>query len=306
MTTYDKNNKIISKKENKPEVATTSLKDRASQMKQEKKEASNPFSKLAGLQEELHDEETKDDTNVAEPVAEPVAEETKVAEPVADETPKIVTEVNPNKVTPKAIVMPTPQSWQRITMDGGTPKLLNQLVFLGQRTDYNVGMKHRYKFANLNYIDGTNRIITAKFPKDGVAGEQERINYKGYDLEITKYGNSAVCRLSKDDELILDFVSLATVIDVLQDLLNPTDVCDISWGQIDQSIKLKRGLKSRIKELTDDDSPVSQRTRKTTDAEVVTANDAPKTEDTAALEDAPKAEDATTTEPDTLIADKAE
>jgi len=150
------------------------------------------------------------------------------------------------------------KAWQKISGDGNN--LVNIITFLGTKVDYAVGMKNKYKFPNLSISDGLNRIVTAKFPKEDMKPLSESIEFKGYVLDIDKFGNSAVCTLhDPDGRCILEFVSLATVIDVLQDALNPDAECLISWGTIDQIIKHKRGLKSRIKNLGDNDEPVRQR-----------------------------------------------
>lgn len=166
--------------------------------------------------------------------------------------------VEPKKVEFKKIEQKTTHNdnvqlkpWQRRTEDG---RIVDTIVFMGKEVEYTPGMRYQYKFPSLR--DGLNRVVTGRFPKNNHPNSVEEITYMGYDLRIEKYGaNAIVCKLSKDGKVILNYVSLATVIDVLQDLLNPDDKCTISWGTIDQSIKLKRGLKSRIKRLTADDMP---------------------------------------------------
>lgn len=141
--------------------------------------------------------------------------------------------------------------WQRKTKDG---RIVDTIVFMSKEVEYTPGMRHRYKFPSLR--DGLDRVVTARYPKGDKPENVNEITYMGYDLRIEKYGaNVVVCKLEKDGEVIANYVSLATVIDILQDLLNPDDKCTISWGTIDQSIKLKRGLKSRIKRLTASDMP---------------------------------------------------
>jgi hypothetical protein len=130
---------------------------------------------------------------------------------------------------------------------------------MGDTIDYNRDFKVEYKWGNLKLKDGLTRIVTARFPKADNPDATEDIEYKGYNLKIEKYGNSAVCELTNKEGPILRYVSLATVIDVLQDLLNPGETCDIPWSTIDQSIKLKRGLKSRIKNLNENDLPAGRR-----------------------------------------------
>lgn len=172
-----------------------------------------------------------------------------------DETPKQESTTKSASNNKKTLV---PKMWQRVSEDGKS--LINVITFLGEKLDYSVGLKHKYRFPNLSAADGTNRIITAKFPKADVKAVTESITYKGYTIDLEKYGNSAVCRLKDPDGIcLLEYVSLATVIDVLQDELNEGEDCQISWGTIDQVIKFKRGLKSRIKQVDDEDAPVSQR-----------------------------------------------
>lgn len=149
-----------------------------------------------------------------------------------------------------------PKPWQKIVEENGKQKLVNQIIFMGKPIEYNGDFKVEYKWGNLKPKDGLKRIVTARFPKAESPDAVEEISYMGYNLTIEKFGNSAVCELSDSFEgVILKYVSLATVIDVLQDLLNPCETCDIPWGTIDQSIKFKRGLKSRIKNLDENDLP---------------------------------------------------
>lgn len=156
-----------------------------------------------------------------------------------------------------------PKPWQRIvTADGGKQKLVNQIIFMGETIDYNGDFTPKYKWGNLKPKDGLKRVVTARFPKAESPDTVEEISYMGYNLTIEKFGNSAVCELSDSEGVILKYVSLATVIDVLQDLLNPVETCDIPWSTIDQSIKFKRRLKSRIKNLDENDLPVGKRKAK--------------------------------------------
>lgn len=144
--------------------------------------------------------------------------------------------------------------WQRRTKDG---RIVDTIVFMGKEVEYAPGMRHRYKFPSLR--DGLDRVVTARYPKGDKPNDVNEITYMGYKIRLEKYGaNAVVCKLEKDGEVIANYVSLATVIDILQDLLNPDNKCTISWGTIDQSIKLKRGLKSRIKRLTADDMPAGR------------------------------------------------
>ena len=162
-----------------------------------------------------------------------------------------------------------PKPWQKIvTTDSGKQKLVNQIIFMGETIDYNGDFKVEYKWGNLKPKDGLKRVVTARFPKAKSPDAVEEISYMGYNLTIEKFGNSAVCELSDSEGVILKYVSLATVIDVLQDLLNPCETCDISWGTIDQSIKLKRGLKSRIKNLDENDLPAGRRKAKVESTEL--------------------------------------
>lgn len=150
-----------------------------------------------------------------------------------------------------------PKAWQRVTEDG---TLTNVITFLGEKVDYEAGLKHKYKFPNLSVSDGLTRIVTAKYPKEQYTPKKQEIEFRGYKINIDKYGSSAVCTLHDPDGLCtLEFVSLATVIDVLQDELNEGDECWLSWGTIDQIIKKKRGLRSRIKDLNEDDLPANSR-----------------------------------------------
>ena len=181
-----------------------------------------------------------------------------------------------------------PKAWQRIdASDPNKPKLVDQLTFLGEKMDYEPGFRAEYDWNNLDNSDGLKRVVTAKFPKANRPDGVDVVDIMGYKLTIEKYGNSAVCKLegpwtTEDAEgnevqhqnyTILEYVSLATVIDVLQDLLNPKDddgngTCTIPWGTIDQVIKKKRNLKSRIKNLGENDLPArSQRGKKETTAE---------------------------------------
>ncbi len=155
-----------------------------------------------------------------------------------------------------------PKPWQKIVTTDSGKKLVNQIIFMGKTIDYNGDFKVEYKWGNLKPKDGLKRVVTARFPKAESPDTVEEISYMGYKIIIEKFGNSAVCELSDNDSVILKYVSLATVIDVLQDLLNPCETCDIPWGTIDQSIKLKRGLKSRIKNLDENDLPAGRRKAK--------------------------------------------
>ncbi len=155
-----------------------------------------------------------------------------------------------------------PKPWQKIVEENGKQKLVNQIIFMGKPIEYNGDFRAEYKWGNLKPKDGLTRIVTARFPKSESPDTVEEISYMGYKIIIEKFGNSAVCELSDSKSIILKYVSLATVIDVLQDLLNPCETCDIPWGTIDQSIKLKRGLKSRIKNLDENDLPAGKRKAK--------------------------------------------
>lgn len=155
-----------------------------------------------------------------------------------------------------------PKPWQKIVEENGKQKLVNQIIFMGKPIEYNGDFRAEYKWGNLKPKDGLKRIVTARFPKAESPDAVEEISYMGYNLTIEKFGNSAVCELSDSKGVILKYVSLATVIDVLQDLLNTGETCDIPWGTIDQSIKLKRGLKSRIKNLDENDLPAGRRKAK--------------------------------------------
>lgn len=201
----------------------------------------------------------------------------------APETPVEAKTENKGQQAPetpkKEVKMPEPKAWQRLDVsDPNKPKLVNQITFLGEKMDYEPGFKAEYEWHNLDNADGLRRVVTAKFPKSNKPDSTDIVDFMGYKLTINKYGNSAVCKLEgpwQDEEgnpiknaVILEYVSLATVLDVLQDLLNPKDAngngtCTIPWGTIDQVIKKKRGLKSRIKHLGDNDLPArSQRGRK--------------------------------------------
>jgi hypothetical protein len=170
-----------------------------------------------------------------------------------------------------------PKGWQRVSDDNKS--LINVITFMGVKIDYEVGLKHQYRFPNLSVSDGLKRIITAKFPKDNMKPVIEEITFRDYTVHIEKYGNSAVCKLYDPDEIcMLEFVSLATVIDVLQDELNDENDCWLSWGTIDQIIKKKRGLKSRIKELNDEDLPSRSRKGKEVAADSETPAPAPEEE----------------------------
>ena len=129
---------------------------------------------------------------------------------------------------------------------------------MGETIDYNGDFRATYKWGNLKLKDGLTRIVTARFPKAESPDAVEEISYMGYNLTIEKFGNSAVCELSDSEGVILKYVSLATVIDVLQDLVNPVETCDIPWSTIDQSIKFKRRLKSRIKNLDENDLSIAE------------------------------------------------
>jgi hypothetical protein len=244
----------------KVEVKKEETKDQATMVKQEVKkeeivnevkanmvadgQATEKEVNKAGDSKEVQDKAQE----VANEVNKEIKEEPKQEEPKQESTTKNASD---NK---KTLV---PKIWQRVSDDGKS--LINVITFLGEKLDYSVGLKHKYRFPNLSAADGTTRIITAKFPKEDVKAVTESITYKGYTIDLEKYGNSAVCRLKDPDGIcMLEYVSLATVIDVLQDELNDED-CETSWGTIDQVIKFKRGLKSRIKEVSDDDAPVSQR-----------------------------------------------
>lgn len=160
--------------------------------------------------------------------------------------------------------------WQRIDLTNPEkPKLVDQIVFLGKTMDYVPGYKHTYTWSSIKSADGLKRVVTARYPKAGDPKEQYVVEFKGYRLDIDKWGNSCVCKLSgpyegHDDVVILNYVSLITVLDVLQDLVNPKGedgkgVCNIPWGTIDQVIKNKRQLKSRVKAVGEDDLPSRSR-----------------------------------------------
>lgn len=165
-----------------------------------------------------------------------------------------------------------PKAWQKVvTGEGGKQKLVNVITFMGEEMEYEPGHREEYFWPNLDAADGLKRVVTAKFPKTDKPDNSETVDVYGYKLTIDKYGNSAVCSLEKGEEVILDYVSLATVIDVLQDELNPKGedgkgTCSIPWGTIDQVIKHKRNLKSRIKNLGEDDLPVRSSRKKETPA----------------------------------------
>jgi hypothetical protein len=157
----------------------------------------------------------------------------------------------------------SPRAWERIDeTEDGKKRLVSQITWLRKQVDYKGDMIEEYKWPNLDAKDGKKRTVTARFPKADKPDSTDEITYMGYTIGINKYGNSAVCSLSDAEGLILQYVSLATVIDVLQDLLNPNDTCNITWGSIDQAIKNKRGLKSRIKNLGSDDLPVKGQRKK--------------------------------------------
>ncbi len=173
---------------------------------------------------------------------------------------KVENEVHTTTATKQKKLEPKP--WQKIVTTDGKQKLVNQIIFMGETIDYNGDFRAEYKWGNLKPKDGLKRVVTARFPKAESPDAVEEISYMGYNLTIEKFGNSAVCELSDSKGVILKYVSLATVIDVLQDLLNTGETCDIPWGTIDQSIKLKRGLKSRIKNLDENDLPAGRRKAK--------------------------------------------
>lgn len=190
------------------------------------------------------------------------------------ETPKKVTSDEIKNAPKKEKPQPElhPKAWQTILERDGKKSLQNQIVFDGERVNYEVGLRHKYRFPNLDASDGLNRIVTAKYPKSDEPDSTEDIDYMGYHLILEKYGSSVVCELREigpdgiDTKTIAKWVSLATILDILQDRLNTGETCDISWGLIDQSIKYKRGLKSRIKNLDEKDMPVSSRGKKSADA----------------------------------------
>lgn len=158
-----------------------------------------------------------------------------------------------------------PKPWQRIEEVDGKQKLVSQIVFMGEEVDYRGDYIAEYRWGNLNPSDGLKRLVTARFPKQENPDVVEEINYMGFNIKIEKYGNSAVCEMSDAEGTILKYVSLATVIDVLQDLINDGDTCEVGWGTIDQSIKLKRGLKSRIKNLNENDLPAGRQKKAKTE-----------------------------------------
>lgn len=212
----------------------------------------------------------------------PVAkqEEVKQAPIEKNETPKNETPADQKapEAPKKEVKMPEPKAWQRIDVsDPLKPKLVNQITFLGEKMDYEPGFRAEYDWNNLDNSDGLKRVVTAKFPKSEHADGTDAVDFMNYKITIDKYGNSAVCKVEgpwKDAEgndiqsgLILEYVSLATVLDVLQDLLNPkeedgTGTCTIPWGTIDQVIKKKRNLKSRIKNLGENDLPARSQRKK--------------------------------------------
>ena len=183
-------------------------------------------------------------------------------ETVTEVAPEVHTTLEDSTVATKQKKL-EPKPWQKIVEENGKQKLVNQIIFMGKLIEYNGDLKFPYKWGNLKPKDGLTRIVTARFPKAESPDSVEEISYMGYKIIIEKFGNSAVCELSDSKGVILKYVSLATVIDVLQDLLNPCETCDISWGTIDQSIKLKRGLKSRIKNLDENDLPAGRKAKLT-------------------------------------------
>lgn len=200
---------------------------------------------------------------------------------VIPEEPKEVKEVEKAKdkapeTSKKEVKMPEPKAWQRVDVsDPNKPKMINQITFMGEKMDYEPGFKAEYNWSNLDLADGLKRVVTAKFPKADKPDGTDELTFMGYNLTVNKYGNSAVCFLSDaDGNSILEYVSLATVLDVLQDLLNPKDEngkgeCNIPWGTIDQVIKKKRNLKSRIKHLGEDDLPLRSRRKSAEETEEV-------------------------------------
>lgn len=148
--------------------------------------------------------------------------------------------------------------WETVIVKDDKEQIVRAITFLGDKIPYEPMMKHRYKFPNLKQKDGLTRIITGRFPKSDNPTDSQKFEYMGYEVRVDKHGNSAVCFMYKDDKPILEYVSLNTVIDVLQDELNG-ESCDVTWGMIDQSIKYKRGLKSRYKALGSDDMPISRK-----------------------------------------------
>lgn len=195
----------------------------------------------------------------------------------ADATPA-TPEPQAQPAKPEKVLIP--KDWQKVVEEeGGKKHLVNVITFMGEQMEYEPGHKEEYFWPNLTATDGLKRVVTAKFPKSEVADSTESIDVFGYTLKIDSYGNSKVCRLEKDGEVILDYVSLATVLDVLQDELNPKGedgkgTCNMPWGTIDQVIKYKRGLKSRIKNLGDDDLPLRSRRNKDAQPEGGEGNDA--------------------------------
>lgn len=211
--------------------------------------------------------------------------------------PEVETQVTPNveaegqetqteakeakKKEPKVL---EPKAWQRVDdTDPNKPKLINQITFLGEKKDYEAGTKHTYIWNNLDTADGLSRVVTAKYPKSDSVDKVDNVDFMGYNLRLESYGNSLVCflagKIDGEDKIILEYVSLATVLDVLQDLLNPKDedgkgMCNIPWNTIDQVIKKKRGLKSRIKTLGDNDLPAkSNRSKKEEEASTETTSE---------------------------------
>jgi chemotaxis protein histidine kinase CheA len=224
--------------------------------------------------EEVKTEEVKTEEVKTEEVKMELSEDDKLIEQFkqdneAGNKDKAQIEPNTNKKTNKELIA---KAWQRVSNDGNS--LINVITFMGKKVDYSVGLKHKYRFPNLSVADGTNRIITAKFPKEDTKPTSESISFKEYTLHINKYGNSAVCTLHDPDGIcMLEYVSLATIIDVLQDELNPGQECTISWGTIDQIIKHKRGLKSRVKSLNVDDEPSRKRGGEVTTTEVAASTE---------------------------------
>ena len=213
-------------------------------------------------------------TPVAQPKATPVAQ-VATAQPEATEQPEatatVVTEPGQKVLsTPKKEVKKLePKAWQRLDVSNpDKPILVDQITFLGELIDYEPGFRADYGWHNLDIGDGLRRVVTGKFPKADVADSIDDITFQNYRIIIQKYGNSAVCRLEDEENqiLVLEYVSLATVLDVLQDLVNPKGedgkgTCTIPWGTIDQVIKRKRNLKSRIKNLSESDLPLRSKGR---------------------------------------------
>lgn len=209
----------------------------------------------------------KEDENIMSKLKTPIKSNVEASVKVTSNPPTQAPEIHTTTLAdgtvavkaPKVTKPIEPKAWQKIVEENGKQKLVNQIVFMGNTIDYNRDFKVEYKWGNLKLKDGLTRIVTARFPKADNPDAIEAIEYKGYNLKIEKYGNSAVCELTNNEGVILRYVSLATVIDVLQDILNPGETCNIPWGTIDQSIKLKRGLKSRIKNLNENDLPAGRR-----------------------------------------------